>query len=586
MMHRTQQMPAPGQAQAPAPREPPGDAAAAVGARFRRLADDEWAWRLREFPRLASRAGDRRFDDRLERMDRASRADRLQHQKASLAALGALDVAALSSADRVDHAVLLHQLQLEHDEAALGGELMPIDADQSFYAYLTELWREQPLDSADDVERHLSRLAAIATYFDDHIELLQEAVERGVMPPAVVLAGREACLRPVAAATRGEDTDFHRALAPQWARWPDLAARAARLIEAQVIPAYRRLLEYLRRDYLPLGRAGLAARELPDGEAFYAARLRGFTTQALTPRQVHEIGLAEVERIGAEMRDLQRECGHAGSPAGFVEALRRDPRHYARDAEELLARASWIAKRVDAVLPRYFGRLPRQPFGVQPVPEALAAHYTSGRYVGAAPGGRQSAIYWVNTHALESRALFSLPALTLHEAMPGHHLQFALMAEDESLAPFRRFDHSLSAHTEGWALYAEFLGLEMGLYRTPFEAYGRASYEMWRACRLVVDTGVHMFGWSREQAQRMLREHTALSAHEIVNEVDRYIGWPGQALSYKMGEIRLRALRRGLESRAAAAGQDFDLRDFHDKVLSLGPMPLPVLQQVLGGADR
>jgi uncharacterized protein (DUF885 family) len=242
----------------------------------------------------------------------------------------------------------------------------------------------------------------------------------------------------------------------------------------------------------------------------------------------------------------------------------------------LLAQASWIAKRVDGQLPRFFGRLPRQPFGIEPVPDEIAPHYTSGRYVPAPVDGTQPALYWVNTHRLESRALYALPALTLHEAVPGHHLQFALTAEDTALAPYRRWDGTLSAHTEGWALYAEFLGTEMGIYRSAVEHVGRASYEMWRACRLVVDTGLHAFGWSREQAQAYLRERTALSEHEIVNEIDRYIGWPGQAVSYKMGEIRIRALRRRLEQEQGPA---FSLRAFHDRLLALGPMPLPALEQ-------
>jgi uncharacterized protein (DUF885 family) len=360
---------------------------------------------------------------------------------------------------------------------------------------------------------------------------------------------------------------------------PAVAQHARRVIADAVQPAYRGLLNYLRHTYLPQARsASLGAHGLPGGEAYYAARLRGFTTQPLSALQVHETGLAEVERIGAEMRRLATECGHHGPLPAWFEQLRHDPAQYARSADELLAAAAWIAKRVDAQLPRYFGRLPRQPFGIAPVPDAIAPHYTSGRYVGAPQGGEAAALYWVNTHHLDSRALYALPALTLHEAVPGHHLQFALMGEDEQLAPWRRQDHSLSAHTEGWALYAEFLGIEMGIYRSPLEHLGRASYEMWRACRLVLDTGLHAFGWSRERALAYLREHTALSEREVASEVDRYIGWPGQALSYKTGELAIRALRCQLE---ASLGSAFRLRRFHDELLALGPVPLPVLQEEL-----
>lgn len=541
---------------------------------FRALADAEWSWRLREFPRLATQAGVHAFDDRLERMDGASRHARLQHARSTRSALEAIDVAMLDDTGRIEHAVLQHQVQLQIDEAELGGEQMPIDGDQAFYSYLPDLWREQSLQQAVDVQCYIGRLGAIARYIDDHIELLDEALARGITPPVVVLQGRERALLPLAQAHDARDTPFHQPLQAVWLRWPALADEAARVIESDVLPAYRRLYRYLCERYLPAARTSLAARDLPQGEAFYAARLRGFTTLPLTARQVHDIGLAEVDRIAADMRQLQAACGHRGALATFIAELRTDPKHYPTSAEALLSEAAWIAKRVDGQLCRFFGRLPRQPFGIEPVPDAIAPYYTSGRYVGAAVGGEQPALYWVNTHQLSSRALYALPALTLHEAVPGHHLQFALTAEDTALAAFRRWDGTLSAHTEGWALYAEYLGTEMGIYRTPLEAFGRASYEMWRACRLVVDTGLHMFGWTRAQAQDYLRTHTALSEHEIVNEVDRYIGWPGQALSYKMGEIHLRTLRRSLES---AQGAAFNLRHFHDRLLALGPMPLPAL---------
>jgi uncharacterized protein (DUF885 family) len=269
------------------------------------------------------------------------------------------------------------------------------------------------------------------------------------------------------------------------------------------------------------------------------------------------------------------EFGFSGGLSDFLGHLRSDPQHYPRSGDELLARASWIAKRVDAQLPRFFGKLPRQPFGVAPVPDEIAPFYTSGRYVPAPADGDQAALYWVNTHNLESRAWYALPALTLHEAVPGHHLQMALAAENSAQPMFRRLD-MLSAHGEGWALYAEFLGREMGIYQTPLEEFGRASYEMWRACRLVVDTGMHAFGWSRDRAQGYLREHTALSEHEVTTEVDRYIGWPGQALSYKVGELAFRGLRRELEGRLGAR---FDLRAFHDQALALGCVPLPTLER-------
>ena len=550
----------------------------AADAQFQALLSAEWTWRLQEFPRLASYCGVHTHDHRMERMDADSRARRLARWQATQQALSAIDTQALSRPARIEAAVYRHQLDTLINEHQHGGVLMPIDGDSAFYSYLPDLWREQPLDSAPELAAHLERLAGIAPYFDDHMELLEEGLRVGRVQPALVMQGREEPLRRIASCQRAEDTPFHQAIATRLRAHPALAARARQVIEGALLPAYRRLLDYLVQRYLPAARTdSIGAHAMPGGEAFYAARVRGFTTLPGSAQEVHDIGLAEVARIRARMHALKAECGFSGPMADFLQWLRTDPQFYPTSAEQLLGQASWIAKSVDAVLPRYFGRLPRQPFGVAPVPEAIAPHYTAGRYVAAAPGSHSAALYWVNTHALTSRALYQLPALTLHEAVPGHHLQFALEAENENLAPFRRAG-DLSAHSEGWALYAEYLGSEMGIYRTPVEEFGRASYEMWRACRLVADTGMHALGWGRAQAQALLREHTALSEHEVRTEVDRYIGWPGQALSYKMGEITIRALRQAHEQ---ALGSAFSLRDFHDRLLDLGTVPLPCLKQEL-----
>lgn len=548
---------------------------ASADARFHALLKEEWSWRLRELPRLASFVGERAGDHRLERMDGASRAARLARWKATRERLRALTPQTLGPLARVEAAVYAHQLDGLIAEHELGGVLMPIDGDSAFFSPLSELWRDQPLDSAAQLQAYLERLAAIPQYFDDHIELMEEGRRGGWMPPAIVLAGREAPVARLAACAQAEHTALLHPLQARLKAHPALRREAQALWTRSLRPACRRLLDYLRQQYFPAARRSTAARELPAGDAFYAARVRQFTTLDLSPEQVHEIGRAEVARIAADLRRLQRECGHRGSWADFLQGLRSDPRHYPHSGEALLAQASWIAKRVDGVLPRFFGHLPRQPFGVEPVPEAIAPFYTTGRYVPAPPGG--TAQYWVNTHKLRARALYALPALTLHEAMPGHHLQFALDAENASLHPFRRAG-DLSAHSEGWALYAEYLGREMGLYRTPLEELGRASYEMWRACRLVADTGLHALGWSRDKACALLRRHTALSEHEIGTEIDRYIGWPGQALSYKMGEIVIRRLRRHWEQ---AQGSAFDLRGFHDRLLALGMVPLPCLEREL-----
>ena len=319
----------------------------------------------------------------------------------------------------------------------------------------------------------------------------------------------------------------------------------------------------------------IAASDLPNGRAFYINRIRHFTSLDLTPEEIHKIGLAEVERIKGETLEVIREVGFKGDFKEFLAFLRTDPQFYAKTPEELLPRAAWIAKKMDGKLPALFRTLPRQPYTVEPVPDHMAPKYTSGRYVEAPAGSTQSGIYWVNTYKLDSRPLYNLEALTLHEAVPGHHLQIALGHELEQLPNFRRY-YYISAFGEGWGLYSEWLGLEAGFYTDPYNNFGRLTYEMWRACRLVVDTGLHAMGWTRQQAIDYLAGNTALPLHEVETETDRYISWPAQALSYKLGELKIKELRRKAE---AALGQSFDVRAFHDAVLGSGAVPLDVLEK-------
>jgi uncharacterized protein (DUF885 family) len=341
------------------------------------------------------------------------------------------------------------------------------------------------------------------------------------------------------------------------------------------VPGYRAFLDFYRKEYLPAARKTIAAADLPDGKAYYAEQVRHFTTLDVTPEEVHRIGLAEVERIQKEMNEVIRQVGFKGDFAAFLQHLRTDPRFYAKTPQELLDRAAFIAKKADGVLPSLFGRLPRLPYTVEPVPDSIAPKYTSGRYVDPPEGGTQPGIYWVNTYNLQSRPLYNLEALTLHEAVPGHHLQISLSRELTGLPDFRRFSY-LSAFGEGWGLYSERLGLEAGFYTDPYSNFGRLTYEMWRACRLVVDTGIHSMGWTRQQALDYMASHTALPLHEVETETDRYISWPGQALAYKMGELKIRELRARAEK---ALGDRFDLRAFHDVVLGSGSIPLGVLEE-------
>ena len=334
-----------------------------------------------------------------------------------------------------------------------------------------------------------------------------------------------------------------------------------------MIPAYEKLLTFFRNDYVPHARTTLAAEALPDGKAFYRQQIHEYTTLDLSPDAIHQIGLDQVAKIHAQMLEVMQDSGFKGSFAEFLQFLRSDPQFYAKTPDELLMRSAWVAKQVDGQMSKFFGHLPRERFTIEPVPAGIAPYYTSGR------GGPD--VYLVNTYDLPSRALYNMPALTLHESMPGHALQLALAAEQRGQPAFRR-DSYISAYGEGWGLYAEYLGNEMGIYATPYQRFGYLTYQMWRAARLVVDTGIHHDGWTRSQAIDYLTDNTALSDREIANEVDRYISWPGQALSYEIGYLKILELRRKAEQ---ALGDKFDVRAFHDTVLQLGSVPLPVLEQ-------
>ncbi len=346
-----------------------------------------------------------------------------------------------------------------------------------------------------------------------------------------------------------------------------LRAQAAAAIQTGVIPVYRELLTFFRDDYIPHAQTSLAAEDLPDGKAYYQSKILEFTTLTLTPDQIHQLGLSEMAKIHAEMLATMQQAGFKGDLPAFLHYLRTDPQFYAKSPEDLLMRAASISKGFDGVSAQYFGYLPRRRFGIKPVPLDIAPFYTSGR---GGPG-----VYLVNTYDLPSRPLYSLPALTLHESAPGHAFQMPIQAEVVKARHLPKFrDAYISAYGEGWALYCERLGTEMGIYHTPYETFGMLSYQAWRAARLVVDTGIHSQGWTREQAQQYLRDNTALSDHEIETEVDRYISWPGQALSYYLGQMAIQNARHKAE---AALGPKFNLRAFHDAVLELGCVPLPVL---------
>jgi uncharacterized protein (DUF885 family) len=542
------------------------------------LLAEAWEKSLQESPLLATAVGDHRFDDRLPQVTLPDLERRAAEARSFLGRLHAIDPSRLATSDRVSYRMFERSLQEELEEHALRTWRIPITSDSGFHTGLSRLPQEMPLLTTRDYENYLARLRAIPAYFDQHVALMRMGLETGFTAPRVALEGYD-----VTMSTHVVDAPEKSVFWAPFESFPPgvaegerdrLRAAGRETIRGAVVPAYRALLEFFTKEYLPGARTSIGASELPDGRRYYAGLVKRYTTLDVTPEEVHAVGQREVSRIRGEMEGVVRDVGFQGSFADFLEFLRKDPRFYAKTPEELLEKASRIAKRMDGALPSLFKRLPRQPYGVEPVPPDLAPKYTGGRYVEAPLDGTRAGTYWVNTYALETRPLYTLEALTLHEAVPGHHLQIALAKELEGLPAFRRYGY-VNAFGEGWGLYSEHLGLEAGFYTDPYSTFGRLTYEMWRACRLVVDTGIHAKRWTRQQAIDLMAANTALSLHEIATEVDRYISWPGQALAYKMGELKIRELRARAEK---ALGTRFDVRAFHDAVLANGSVPLDVLE--------
>ena len=551
----------------------PAVGTASADARFQSLYRQEWQWRIDQGladdddAEPASRA-DADARARLPRVDARTQAARLAYWQDTLRKLDAIAPATLSPAEGLNYAVYRAQVMALADAVRFREYEQPVNADSAFFSDITYAAR-RPFATVDDYRRYLKQLADLPRYFDEEVDNMRAGLARGFTPPQVTLAGRDAPLVAVASA-KPEDTVWYAPFKAMPATIPaDAQARlreaGRRAIRASVQPAYAAALAFWRNDYYPRARTTLAAESLPDGKAYYQSKIVEFTTTRMTPFDIHKLGLEQMEGIRAEMRQTMRAAGFSGDLPAFLNFLRTDPRFYAKTPDELLKEAAWVAKKFDGKAGRYFGYLPRQRFSIVPVPPDQAPYYTSGR---GGPG-----IYLVNTYDLPSRALYSLPALTLHESAPGHAFQMPVALEQQGVPPFRRA--YISAYGEGWALYCERLGSEMGIYETPYETFGMLSYQAWRAARLVVDTGVHAMGWTREQAQAYLRENTALSTHEVETEVDRYISWPGQALSYYLGEMAIVNARHKAE---AALGPKFDIRHFHDTVLQMGAVPLPVLE--------
>jgi uncharacterized protein (DUF885 family) len=489
---------------------------AALGAEdsgtFRQLHEQEWQWRLREFPTLASSVGVKDYDDRLGRVAQADQDRRYAYRKELLTALDKISCERLTRSECIDFRIFRRQVQQAVEDYENRAYLIPFNSDWGFYMALARLPEETDFNDFDSYANYLSRLEQLPAVMDEYIGLMREGLRVGMTQPRAVLDGRDAPIRAQLVESPAESGFFAPFLDVPEGGDPKahdaLVEKARKVVMEQVIPSYRRLLTFLQEEYLPAARETLGASRLPDGMRFYQSQIRAYATVEMTPAEIHDLGLSEVKRIRAEMQAIIEEVGFEGEFADFIEFLRSDDQFYATTPHQLLAEASYFAKKVDGRLPQLFGRLPRQPYGIAPVPEEIAPFYTAGRYVGAPLEARRGGYYWVNTYDLKSRPLYALPALTLHEAAPGHHLQGALALEQGDQPEFRRNDY-ISAYGEGWALYAEKLGVEMDIYETPYQHFGRLTYEMWRACRLVIDTGVHAMGWTREQAQAYLAGNTA-----------------------------------------------------------------------------
>jgi uncharacterized protein (DUF885 family) len=543
------------QAQAPTP-----------DARLAALYTEEWTWRLRELART-DQPGEAAATDHFPRVDAATQQARLAYWTRALATLDSIPFDSLSAEGKINAQVFRAAVSALATDVRYRTYEAPFNSDTFFW---TEFTPRQGFATADAYRNYLGRLRDVPRYFEEQIANLRAGLARGYTVPRVSTVGRDKTIEPYL------QPDTTNPLYAAFARMPAgipvadqaaMRAEAGTVIRDLVAPAYGRLLSFMRSEYLPRTRTTLAAADLPDGNAFYQAMIEKFTTLKLTARQIHDIGLAEVARIEAEMEATKQRAGFKGSMAEFFRFLRTDPQFYARTPRELLSYSAYISKKADGKLSQTIGFLPRYRHGILPVPDNLAPIYTGGR------GGLESCL--MNTYNLAARPLYTIPPLTLHECTPGHSFQAALALEGPERPPFRR-GAGFSGYTEGWGLYTEWLGTVMGIYETPYEDFGRLTYEMWRACRLVIDTGIHQFGWTRERAMEYLRTRAPLSEHEITTEVERYIAWPAQALAYKLGEIQIRRHRREAQERL---GAKFDQRTFHDAILALGAVPLPVLEQ-------
>tara|TARA_B100001179_G_scaffold82815_1_gene58429 strand:+ start:794 stop:2461 length:1668 start_codon:yes stop_codon:yes gene_type:complete len=544
--------------------------------------DIYWSYRLAESPTLATAAGMNDYNHLLPQVAPLDRSRRLRAEQEFLLQLGDIDRTALNLENQINYDLLGWVLEISIESMELNTDRIPFNTFSSFFTGALRASYGVSMTTEEDYQAYTSRIREFPRYFAENIDNMREGMRSGFVLPKVIIDG----VLPTVRAQVYDNPDNSSLFEPiaevsdrlSAAVQEQIRLEAREAIRLYAIPAFRELAEFLQNEYYPMATEGIAAQDLSNGDAFYTHQIKVYTTRTdLSAEQIHNIGVSEVARIRREMEEVIAASGFNGSFEEFTEFLRAEPRFYANDETALLKEASFIAKKIDYLLPEFFGRLPRVPYGVVPVPVEIAPNYTAASYNSSPVGGIRGGAFWVNTFALDQRPLYELPALTLHEAVPGHHLQTSIARELENLPEFRK-ELYFSAFGEGWGLYSEKLGIEMGIYGNSYEHFGRLSYEMWRACRLVIDTGIHSQGWTRQEAMNYLTDNTSLSAVNVRAEVDRYISWPGQALAYKLGEMKILELRQRTE---AALGDAFDLRSFHDALLGQGALPLDILDTVI-----
>lgn len=549
-------------------------------ARLHKLFDDDHAWTVREYPEYATSAGYPGQNDKWTDLSPSAIEERKQHPVDNLKVLQSIDRARLNEEDRLDYDLFRWRTERAIDSLKFPAEYLAIDPlEGGVHSEIPSVLEEAPSRTVKDYEDVITRLKSAPVLVDQNIALLREGLKKGITQPKIVMRDVPAQVDRILNISPAESP-----MLENFKHFPDtipaadrerLRREAAAEVDGKVYPAFRKFRDFLTNEYIPGCRDSIGNSALPNGAEWYRQRALVMTTTHLTPEEIHEIGMREVKRIRAEMDKTIQETGFKGSFDEFVHFLRTDPRFYYTNADELVTGYRDICKRTDAELPRLFGKLPRTPYGVKPMDAYYAPSQTTAFYEPGPVDGSRSGTYRINTYKLDSRPKYEMEVLSMHESVPGHHLQIALAHEMPDVPEFRKED-GITAFVEGWGLYAESLGYEMGFYKDPYSKFGQLSYDMWRACRLVVDTGMHAMGWSRQQAIDFMKSNSGLTEQNIVVEVDRYISWPGQALAYKIGQLKIRELRTAAEQKL---GAKFDERKFHDEVLSAGAIPLEVLEK-------